>query len=99
MVVSCSVVRRLRVARLARAGDNLSRAPRRDGAYGVAAFSCSTLPLTLSSGGRHASRILAHLYVERLRDMRDAEDQILEALPKLIERVQPLNCELRWSAT
>lgn len=33
------------------------------------------------------------LYVERLRDMRDAEDQILEALPKMIERVQHL--ELR----
>lgn len=33
------------------------------------------------------------LYVERLRDMRDAEDQILSALPKMIERVQHL--ELR----
>jgi ferritin-like metal-binding protein YciE len=33
------------------------------------------------------------LYVERLRDMRDAEDQILKALPKMIERVQHL--ELR----
>ncbi|MGQ0538310.1 MAG: YciE/YciF ferroxidase family protein [Gemmatimonadaceae bacterium] len=27
------------------------------------------------------------LYVERLRDMRDAEDQILKALPKMIEHV------------
>lgn len=33
------------------------------------------------------------LYVERLRDMRDAEDQILKALPKVIERVQ--HAELR----
>jgi ferritin-like metal-binding protein YciE len=28
------------------------------------------------------------LYVERLRDMRDAENQILKALPRLIERVE-----------
>lgn len=28
------------------------------------------------------------LYVDRLRDMRDAEDQILNALPKVIQRVQ-----------
>lgn len=28
------------------------------------------------------------LYVERLRDMRDAENQILKALPRMIERVQ-----------
>jgi ferritin-like metal-binding protein YciE len=36
---------------------------------------------------------LHSLYVERLRDMRDAEDQILRALPKVIERVQ--HTELR----
>ena len=36
---------------------------------------------------------LHSLYVERLRDMRDAEDQILKALPKVIERVQ--HAELR----
>lgn len=28
------------------------------------------------------------LYVERLRDMRDAEDQVLKALPRIIDRVQ-----------
>ncbi|MGQ0643313.1 MAG: YciE/YciF ferroxidase family protein [Gemmatimonadaceae bacterium] len=28
------------------------------------------------------------LYVERLRDMRDAENQILKALPRMIERVE-----------
>ncbi len=36
---------------------------------------------------------LHSLYLERLRDMRDAEDQILKALPKVIERVQ--HAELR----
>ncbi len=36
---------------------------------------------------------LHSLYLERLRDMRDAEDQILKALPKVIERVQHI--ELR----
>lgn len=36
---------------------------------------------------------LHSLYIERLRDMRDAEDQILKALPKMIERVQ--HAELR----
>lgn len=36
---------------------------------------------------------LHSLYIERLRDMRDAEDQILKALPKVIERVH--HAELR----
>ncbi|HJU72965.1 MAG TPA: ferritin-like domain-containing protein [Gemmatimonadaceae bacterium] len=33
------------------------------------------------------------LYVERLRDVRDAEDQVLKALPRMVERVQ--HVELR----
>lgn len=36
---------------------------------------------------------LHSLYIERLRDMRDAEDQILKALPKVIDRVH--HVELR----
>jgi ferritin-like metal-binding protein YciE len=36
---------------------------------------------------------LHSLYVERLRDMRDAENQILKALPKMIDRAQ--HAELR----
>ncbi|MGH7713669.1 MAG: DUF892 family protein, partial [Gemmatimonadaceae bacterium] len=36
---------------------------------------------------------LHSLYIERLRDMRDAENQILKALPKMINRAQ--HVELR----